>query len=96
MKKYLLVAIMGIMGLFSAKAANTPKALKNINETEVMMEYDISKFQQCTVYVTFYNSDGYITGYQSFSANFDTYAMCQTYQNNIIKMLQIMGYEVAR
>ncbi|WP_407500444.1 hypothetical protein [Elizabethkingia anophelis] len=96
MKKYLLVAIMGIMGLFSAKSATTKKTLKNINEAGIMMEYDISKFQQCTVYVTFYNSDGYITGYHSFSANFDTYAMCQTYQNNIIKMLQIMGYEVAR
>lgn len=96
MNKFLLITIIAITGLTSIKATMTQKALKNNKEAEVMLKYDISKFQQCTVYVTFYNSDGYVTGYHSFSANFDTYAMCQTYQNNIIKMLQIMGYEVAK
>lgn len=96
MNKFLLITIIAITGLTSIKATMNQKALKNNKEAEVMLKYDISKFQQCTVYVTFYNSDGYVTGYHSFSANFDTYAMCQTYQNNIIKMLQIMGYEVAK
>ncbi|AJW63398.1 hypothetical protein VO54_01925 [Elizabethkingia miricola] len=96
MKKKLLITIIGITGLISTKATIPQNALEKINEIEVMLEHNMSKFQQCTVYVTFYNSDGYITGYHYFSANFDTYAMCQTYQNNIIKMLQIMGYEVAK
>ncbi|WP_087137836.1 hypothetical protein [Elizabethkingia meningoseptica] len=94
MKKILLIATIGFAGIMSSKAPIIKENLKKENKASISSNYNL--VGTCTVYVTFYNSDGYVTGYEHFTAQFDSYAMCQAYQNNILNMLEIMGYSIER
>lgn len=112
MKKFLLIAAIGVAGLVSAKSSDIIEKEEVNIKTEIQNQFlmknnfvepkiytpEINEkktdVQECGVFVTYYDSGGYIIGAQYISSDQPTFADCQKFQNAVKFILAISGFWV--
>ncbi|WP_412850347.1 hypothetical protein ACL0VS_11600 [Chryseobacterium sp. PMSZPI] len=79
MKKVILLAAFGVAGLVSAKSADLKiSSIKTEKAKEIKKTFDL-----CGVNVTFYDSEGNVTGSQWYVTDAPTLSSCQVYQSMV-------------
>lgn len=87
MKILLLVAAFGVAGLVSAKSTITKENVKK--KTEVKTK---KIFELCAVSVTYYDSDGNVTGFNMFTSDQSSLLNCQMWQDLVKYRLTKQGF----
>ncbi|MCJ7932258.1 MAG: hypothetical protein MUW56_01140 [Chryseobacterium sp.] len=90
MKKLILLAAFGVAGLVSAKSADFKISSIKTEKTEIKKAFDL-----CGVNVTFYDSEGNVTGSQWYVTDAPTLSSCQAFQAMVKWNLVKAGFSLS-
>jgi hypothetical protein len=85
MKKLLLLAAFGIVGLVNARTLELKISEKQTEKSKIA-------FQLCGVSVTYYDGDGNVTGYDLITSDQSSLENCQMWQSLVKHRLQKAGF----
>ncbi|MFS4471114.1 hypothetical protein [Chryseobacterium sp. T20] len=91
MKKVILLAAFGVAGLVSAKSADFKiSSIKTEKAKEIKKAFDL-----CGVNVTFYDSEGNVTGSQWYVTDAPSLSSCQAFQAMVKWNLVRAGFSLS-
>lgn len=87
MKKLFLIGSILLTSMYSFAATKE-------NNLKITEHEDLKPNELCGVTITFYDSNGYITGWKFHSTQKESYIDCLVYQGSIIEYYKSRGYRV--